>query len=282
MNTLPLLFGIGSIGAAGFLFRMAMQELANKKLVSQLSLTRIRDIKPGLCLSVGEVVCDTPVKTPYTETPAIWYHYNASERRLREGHERETKPYEHSLASGIRNCTFFLRDGSAKIEILPGEGSVVSYPHKRLLKSQSGTVTSLSDRMKKLKEIDQKNHPEGEKKPFFRKLDTDNEPLDIPDDLVELEPGSSEAEETLRKYSEEWVQPGDRLFVLGTASTGGSGSSMKIAKAGKSAPLLLSSEEKDLTGEAFQSNFMILLLVGLGLGTLGVFLILIGLGIVDA
>ncbi len=281
MNTLPFLFGIGSVGAAGFLFRMAMQELVNKKLVSRLSLTRIRDIKPGLCLSVGEVMCDAPVQTPYTETTAVWYRYDASERRMREGENRGLF-YEHPLASGMRNCTFFLQDGTEKIEILPDEGSVVSYPHRRLLKSQSGTITPLSERMKKLREIDQKNHPEGEKKPFFRKLEEKNEPLDIPDDLVELEPGSTEAENTHRKYSEKWVQPGDHLFVMGTAIAGKNGSSMKIVKAGRSTPLLLSSKEKDLTAEAFQSNFMVLLLVGLGLGALGVFLVLIGLGMVDA
>ncbi|MBC2711527.1 MAG: hypothetical protein HGJ94_11220 [Desulfosarcina sp.] len=56
---------------------------------------------------------------------------------------------------------------------------------------------------------------------------------------------------------------------------------MKIAKAGKSGPLFLSMHAHDLTAKAFQSNFMILSLVGLGLGLLGIVLVLIGFGVVD-
>ncbi|MBC2744877.1 MAG: hypothetical protein HGJ93_18055 [Desulfosarcina sp.] len=113
---------------------------------------------------------------------------------------------------------------------------MISYPHHRILKSQSGSRTSLGDRIKKLKEIDRENYPEGKEKPFFRKLEVEDEPLDIPDDLVELAPDSPEAENAHRKYSEDWVQPGDHVFVFGTASAGGSGTTMKIAKAGKSGP----------------------------------------------
>ena len=57
---------------------------------------------------------------------------------------------------------------------------------------------------------------------------------------------------------------------------------MKISKAGKSSPLFVSKDAQDLTARAFQSNFMVLSLVGLGLGLLGIVLVLIGLGVIDA
>ncbi|RLB87913.1 MAG: hypothetical protein DRH26_14625, partial [Deltaproteobacteria bacterium] len=128
---------------------------------------------------------------------------------------------------------------------------------------------------------DRKKNPDGQKKPFFRKMEIEDEPLDIPPDLVELEPGSSEAKKAHRKYYESWIQSGDHVFVLGTALTDGSSSSMKIVKAKKSSPLFLSMDARDLTGKAFQNNFMVLSLVGLGLGLLGIVLALIGLGVVD-
>ncbi|MBC2744876.1 MAG: hypothetical protein HGJ93_18050 [Desulfosarcina sp.] len=41
MNTPALLFGLGSGGAAAFLFRMAKQEMANKKLAAKLKMSRV-------------------------------------------------------------------------------------------------------------------------------------------------------------------------------------------------------------------------------------------------
>ena len=279
MNTPALLFGLGSIGATAFLFRMAKQELANKKLTAKLKLSRIGDSKTGLCLTEGDIEADETVETPYTSTPSVWYRYAATRKQSRKGHAGMV---DVELASGSQSCPFFLKDGTGRIEIVPDGGEVVTYPHGRTLKSQSGSSTPLGDRIKKLKKNDNKNYPEGQKKPFFRKIETEDEPLDIPHDLVELTQGSSEAKNAHRKYIERWIQPGDHIYVLGTASAGSSSAAMKISKAGKPSPLFVSKDARDLTARAFQSNFMVLSLVGLGLGLLGIVLVLVGMGVVDA
>lgn len=277
MNTPALLFGLGSIGATVFLFRIAKQEMVNKKLAAALKMTRIRDIKNGLCLTTGEVEADVTLETPYTGTPSVWYGYGATRKRKRQGH---VKLVDVSVASGTRSCPFFLKDATGRIEIVPDGGRVTAYPHSRTLKSKSGSRASLRDRIKKLKKKDSENYPESKKKPFFRKIEMEDKPLDIPDDLVELQPGSPEIKKAHQKYSERWVQPGDHVYVLGTASSGGGGS-MRITKAGKSGPLFLSMHARGLTDKAFQTNFMVVSLVGLGLGLLGIVLVLIGLGMVD-
>ncbi len=279
MKTPALLFGLGSMGIAVFLFKMARQERANKKLTAKLKLSRIGDSKIGLCLTEGDVETGETVETPYTSTPSVWYRYAATRQQSRKGH---AGLIDVELASGSQSCPFFLKDGTGRIEIIPVGGEVVTYPHWRTLKSQSGYSTPLGDRIQKLKKNDTKNYPEGTKKPFFRKIEMEDEPLDIPHDLVELAPGSSEAKNAHRKYIERWIQPGDHVYVLGTASAVGSSTTMKISKAGKSSPLFVSKDAQDLTAKAFQSNFMVLSLVGLGLGLLGIVLVLIGLGVIDA
>jgi hypothetical protein len=279
MNTPAFLFGLGSIGATAFLFRMAKQEMVNKKLAATLKMSHIRDIKNGLCLTAGEIEAGATVETPYTGTPSVWYRYGASRKRSRQGHAGLV---DVQVASGSQSCPFFLKDGTGRIEIIPDGGEVLTYPHWRTLKSQSGSSTPLGDRIKKLKKNDNKNYPEGQKKPFFRKIETEDEPLDIPHDLVELTQGSSEAKNAHQKYIERWIQPGDHVYVPGTASAGISSAPMKISKAGKSHPLFISKDARDLTARAFQSNFMILSLVGLGLGLLGIVLVLIGIGVIDA
>lgn len=271
MNTPALLFGFGLAAVAVYLLRLAKQEMHNQKLAKGLTQARIRDVQPGLCLVEGVVESREPLSTPYTQTPSIWYRYEASERRMRK---KEAGMVEHQLVSGTQTCPFVLKDETGSIPITLQGGQVISYPHKRILKSESGQRTGIGDRMKKMKEMDRQQHPKGEKKPFFRKLDV-KAPLDIPDDLIELPIGSKEARSAHRKYFEFWVQPGDRVFILGTASMDSGGSNLRIGKAGKS-PLFLSYQPEDLTAKAFQKSFYTGLLVGAGCAIVALFLILVG------
>ena len=279
MNTPTLLTGLGCGVASGLLLRMAKQELAINKMAGKLSLTSIGNIQPGLCLIAGEVVCEKPLVTPYSQTPAAWYHFAATERGLKDidNHRKKT---DKMLSSGSQSYPFLLRDDSGIIEVIPDGGTAVSHPHHRIMKSQSGKRTALGDRIRKLKEVDKQNHPDGEKKPFFRKIEMEDAPLNVPDDLIEVEPGSREAKSALRKYSESWVQAGDRVYVMGKVETSGSGSPMKITHAGKNAPLMLSTNANDFAPSAFGRNFMVASLMGLGLGALGAVFILMGFGVI--
>jgi hypothetical protein len=280
MNGVALLFGLGMGGAAGLVLNKARQEWRHMGKARRLKMAAVRDLKPGLVLTGGEVVGSGGIETPYTATPAVWYRYQATER-----HKRRDNPghYDQTLASGSQSAPFSIKDRTGEIEVVPDGGEVATYPHQRVLKSQSGSRTSLKARIQKLKDADRANYPEGSKKPFFRKIEMEDAPLDVPGDLVELSPGSSEAREAHRKYYELWVQPGDRIYVLGTAVMEGHGPplKMKIVKGGKQSPLLVSSKPEDLTAGAFRSNALSGLLVGAGLALVGIFLVLMGLGAVS-
>jgi hypothetical protein len=280
MNTVALLCGIGLGAASGLVLNKARQEWRCMGQARRLKMAAIRDLKPGLVMTGGEVVGTGGIETPYTSTPAVWYRYQATERHKRRnnaGHEDQT------LASGGQRALFSIRDRTGEIEVIPDGGEVVTYPHERVLKSKSGSRTPLKARIQQLRAADRANHPEGSKKPFFRKIEMDDAPLDVPDDLVELELGSSEAREALLKYYELWVQPGDRVCVMGTAVREGHGPplKMKIVKDDKHSPLLVSSRPEDLTAGAFRSNAVSGLLVGAGLALVGIFLVLMGLGAVS-
>ena len=250
MNPPTLLTGLGCGVASGLLLRIAKQELAVKKMAGKLNLIPIGNIQPGLCLTAGEVVCRKPLITPYSQTPAVWYRFNATERGLQDLDNHRKKP-DKMLSSGSQNCPFFLRDDTGIIEVRPGGGTAASYPQQRILKSQSGKRTAVGDRIRKLKEIDRQNHPNGEKKPFFRKIEMDDTPLDVPDDLIEVKPGSQEAKNALRKYSESWVQAGDHVFIMGTVETSGCGGPLKIVHPSKGVPLILSTSVNDFSAGTF-------------------------------
>lgn len=279
MNTIGLLAGIGCLGGAFLILRMAKQEFINKRLVAALEMTTIRNLKPGLNITSGEVACQNPVKTPYTGTPAVWYRYNATKRMKSSS---SAKIEERSIGSGSLTCPFLIRDITGEIEVVGNGGNVPSYPHSRALKSQSGTSASLKERMKKLKEIDAAKQVDNNKKPFFRKIDrAEGIPLDIPPDLMEIDRNTEEAEKTEKKYYESWIQDGDNVYILGTLVKEESSASSKIVKAGKKSPLIISSSVEDLDPAKFQSNFIVGLLFGMGMALLGIVLLLIGVGVVD-
>ncbi len=275
MNVTALLCGLGCSGATILLFRKAKSEFSLIQRTSRLTFSRIRDITPGVCLTAGEVVCDTPLYTPYSKTPAVWYRYEASERRARKDGVRQPN---QSLGSGHQCCPFMLKDVTDEIKIIPEGGTAISYPHYKIMKSRSGKRTPLRDRIKKLKAADRQKYSEGQKKPFFRKIEMEDEPLDIPEDLIELIPDSVEAKRAHRTYREEWIQSGDYVYLLGSA-TANDGTEIMISKPDKSTPFLISSQKQKMTTSAFQKNFMVLLLAGLGFGVVGAFLLLLGVDI---
>ncbi len=279
MNAIGFLTGIGCIGASVLILRMAKQELINKRIISALQMKTIRNLEPGLNLTCGEVVCKDEIKTPYTETPCVWYRYNATKRMKSTSSSRLE---ERSIGRGSRNCSFLIRDITGEVEVLGDGGTVPSYPHTKTLKSQSGTSASLKDRMKKMKEIDAANQTDGGKKTLFRKIEgSEGIPLDIPPDLIEIDSNSEEARKTEKKYYESWIQEGDHVYVLGILVKDNESGSSKIMKAGKKSPLIICSNNEDLDQARFQSNFFTGLLFGIGVALLGIVLLLIGLGVID-
>ncbi len=269
MNTVTVLFGCGAGVMALIMFYLTKEAWINRKLTRGLTLTQIRDVQPDLCLVEGVVESGETISTSYTHTPSVWHRWEATEKRSRKG---QGGFYETSLGSGDRKCPFVLRDNSGTISVTPAGGRTGTYPHYRVLKSLSGKRTPLGRRMKKMRELDRQQYPEGGKKPFFRKLEMDA-PLDIPDDLVEIPSVSKEAKQAFRKYYESWVQPGDRVFVLGTASQVDGSSNLTIRKSGR-APLVLSYQQKDLTAKTFQRNFIVGFLSGIAFAALCLFIFL--------
>ncbi len=279
MNTIGLLAGIGCLGGAFLILRMAKQEFINKRLIAALEMTAIGNLKPGLNLTSGEVACQNPVKTPYTGTPAVWYRYNATKRMKSSS---SAKIEERSIGSGSLTCPFLIRDITGEIEVVGNGGDVPSYPHSRALKSQSGTSASLKERMKKLKEIDAAKQVDNNKKPFFRKIEGgEGIPLDVPPDLIEIDRNTEEAEKTEKKYYESWIQEGDNVYVLGTMVKDPGSDSLKIIKAGKKSPMFVCSNAEDLDPSKFQSNFIVGLFFGVGLALVGAVLFLAGIGVVE-
>lgn len=262
METIPFIVGAAMAVFAVVLLNRSEKDLAYHKLVKGISLSPIRHVQPGICLVEGVVESEEMISTPYTHTPSVWYKWDATAQRGR----RNTP--EESLSTGQQNCPFVLKDGAGRITIEPEGGSAFTFPHRRVMKSLSNKRIGIGKRIQKMKEMDNQQYGPGEKKPFFRKLEQ-NAPLDIPDDLVEIVPGSSEAKQAIHKYYESWVEPGDRVFVLGSVSVRSGWKNLCITKA-PGAPLMLSNHLDDLTAGTFYRGFIIQLLFGVILAVISI------------
>jgi len=272
MDMIPFIVGAAMALFAVVLFYRAKIDWGYHRLVQGISLSPIRHIEPGLCLVEGVVESEQTISTPYAQTPAVWYGWKATDKK-----DLRKNTNEESLSTGEKNCAFILKNSAGRIKVQPEGGCAISYPHSRLLKSLSNKRTGIGKRVQKMKEMDEKQYGTAEKKPFFRKLEQDA-PLDIPDDLMEIVPGSDDARKTLRKYYEYWVQPGDRVFVLGTVSTDEGWKDLCITKAGR-APLMLSNKIDDLTADTFLKNSLMELLFGVILTVIGICTVLYSFGI---
>ncbi len=274
METIPFIVGAAMAIFAVVLFHRAKKGWGYHKLVKGISLSPIRHVQPGMCLVEGVVESEQTISTPYTHTPSVWYGWKATEKR---DIRNKKNAHEESLSTGEQSCPFVLKDITGRITVQPKGGCAASYPHGRVLKSESGKRTGVGSRMQKMKEMDDQQYGPGEKKPFFRKLEVDA-PLDIPDDLVEIVPGSDEAREAIRKYYESWVQPGDRVCVLGTVSLQSGWKNLCITR-DSGAPLMMSNQLGDLTSGTFYKNSLVQLLFGVVLAVISVCILAYSFGI---
>jgi hypothetical protein len=272
METIPFIVGAAMAVFAVVLLHRAKKDWGYHKLVKGISLSPIRHVQPGIGLVEGVVESEETIETPYTKTPSVWHRWKATARR-----DLRKNTAEESLSTGEQGCPFVLKDGAGHITIEPKGGTAISYPHNRVLKSERGKRSGIGKRIDKMKEMDDKQYGPGEKKPFFRKLEQDA-PLDIPDDLVEIVPGSSEARQALHKYYESWVEPGDRVFVLGTVSVRSGWKNLCITKV-PGAPLMLSNNLDDLTAGTFYKGFIVQLLFGAILAVISICILAYSFGI---
>ncbi|HHO75930.1 MAG TPA: hypothetical protein ENN05_05825 [Deltaproteobacteria bacterium] len=263
METIPFIVGAVMAIFSVVLLHRAKKDWGYHKLVKGISLSPIRHIQPGMCLVEGVVESEETILTPYTKTPSVWHRWKATAQQ-----ELRKNTAEESLSTGEQGCPFVLKDSAGRITVEPEGGTAISYPHNRVLKSLSNKFTGIGKRIHKMKEMDEKQYGPGEKKPFFRKLEQEA-PLDIPDDLVEIVPGSDEARQALRKYYESWVEPGDRVFVLGTVSVKSGWKNLCITK-DSGAPLMLSNHLDDLSAGEFYKGFIVQLLSGVILAVISI------------
>lgn len=277
MTGLTVIGGVVFFCLGAYLFYYAMKRIKMGRQIKDTQKSNIVSLKPGLVEIQGKVEADDAISSPYSNTACVHYRFSATKRQRRPGSNSHIFQ-DVEIGSGGKGVSFFLKDDTGKVIIDPEKAEILEYKHGKVFKSESGKSTSLKERMKKLKAADEDKYSKaGKPRPFFRKMDSDT-PLDIPDDLVEIEPGSDEAKHTHKKYNESWIQEGDDLFIFGNYGFNPEKPGTFCMQKSKGLPFVISGSKEYNVLSSFKREVKNGFLFGTVCIGIGILLFLIGIG----
>ncbi|OQY06106.1 MAG: hypothetical protein B6I22_06270 [Desulfobacteraceae bacterium 4572_123] len=277
MTGLTVIGGIVFFCLGVYLFYYAMKRIKMGRQIKDTQKSNIVSLKPGLVEIQGKVEADDAISSPYSNTACVHYRFSATKRQRRPSSDSHILQ-DIEIGSGRKGVPFFLRDDTGRVIIDPEEAEILEYKHGKVFKSESGKSASLKERMKKLKAADKDKYSKTSKpRPFFRKMDSGT-PLDIPDDLVEIEAGSDEAKHTHKKYHESWIQEDDDLFVFGNYGFNPKKPGTFCMQKSKGLPFIISGSKEYSVLSSFKREVKNGFLVGTACIGIGVLLFLIGIG----
>lgn len=281
MSGLTVIGGMVFFCLGVYLFYYAIKRVKVGRQVKNMKKSNIVSLNPGLVEIQGKVEAGNAIASPYSNTACVYYRYSATKRQRRQGSDSHLLQ-DTEIGSGKKGIPFFLTDDTGKVMIDPEKAEILQYTHRKVFKSESGKSASLKERMKKLKAADEAKYSKtGTPRPFFRKMDSGT-PLDIPDDLVEIEPGSDEAKHTHKKYHESWIQEGDDLFILGNYGFSPEKPGTFCILKSKGFPFIISTQKEHHVLSSFKRDVKNGFLIGTGCIGIGILLFLIGVGAISA
>lgn len=170
---------------AGFFFGLllfynGLRAFTKKRLIENIPTSKIRSIAMGLVEVYGEVIpAQKPLKSPFSAMDCVYYNYKIQEHRSSGKHS-----YWATIKKGERASRFYLKDNTGSVLVDP-EGADIAISKDNTFDSHLG------------------KDPPKEVKKF---LDSSG---------ISFE-GFLGMNKQMR-YSESFIEPKDKLYVLGTA-----------------------------------------------------------------
>lgn len=165
------------------LFVWAIISFKNKRLMENIPTSKIRSIAMGLVEIYGEVVAriDNILKSPFSQNDCVYYRYKIEEYR-----SSGKSSHWATIRKGSNYVYFYLKDDTGKVLIDPHDAKI-DIPSDNVFKSSIGKDPSY-----KIQQFLQKEN-------------------------VRFEGSLLGINRTLR-YTEYFIAPKDKLYILGTAA----------------------------------------------------------------
>ncbi|MFH2035557.1 MAG: GIDE domain-containing protein [Candidatus Zixiibacteriota bacterium] len=199
---------LGFIGLA--LVWHGLDRMKKHRLIRDIPQSKVRSIAIGIVEVHGTVKTEAPIKTPFSDSDCVYYRYEIKEYRRhtsRDSKGRTSTTYRwDTIAFGSRHIPFYAEDDTGQIYVNPAlaefnvDVKKVFYQHAGVF----GGITSLIETLKNWDANDEQHFDSSNLKlnPYVEKSGFVFRSSKVGD----------------RKYYEYYLEPGENLFVIGTAA----------------------------------------------------------------
>ncbi len=193
----------------GFALVLGFFKFRKYRVIRDTPRSRIGSLSNGIVEIEGSVETDKLIKSPFSKADCVFYKYEIKEYRRSSSSQSKRLSYRWETASsGDHRVPFYVVDETGKALVEPDKADFV-VSHKNVYSEKNpgsnDSVMAIPKFIEKLKNWDT------------------NDPAPLFSDELELEPMDSRtnfqrARVGGRRYHEYYIEPGDKLFVLGTAT----------------------------------------------------------------
>jgi hypothetical protein len=222
--------------AGGGVLWYGFNRMHKYRLIRDVPRSKIRSIALGLVEIHGLVRTDQPIKTPFSQTDCAYYRYEIKEYRRHsstDGKGRTRTTYSWDLiASGERRVPFLAEDETGRIVVDPSEAEM-DVSVKKVFLQKAGLFGGLESFFGLLRNWDE------------------NVGSDLDVASLKLTPINPKSWMSFvnrvgdRRFFEHYLEPGENLFVMGTAKSSSEPGNALLVSKGENEPTFLVSNKTE-------------------------------------
>ncbi|MBU8934832.1 MAG: E3 ubiquitin ligase family protein [candidate division Zixibacteria bacterium] len=257
----------------GFTFFLGFIKMRKYRLIRDIPRSKIKSMAMGVIEIHGHVEADKLIKSPFSQTECVYYKFEIKEYRQSSSSKKSgsTRKWE-VVGSGDRSVPFIAKDETGTALVEPDKAEFVVTHKKVFYQKGQGFLASLKSIPRIVKALKTFNPND------TTSLLLEGDPLQP----MEERKGLQVTNVGDRKYYEYYIEPGDGLFVLGTAANSPDTPGNIVIKRGKNEKTFIISDksEKAVLKNIKKTMLMCLIIGGIFLVT-GVLLLFMAMGIVS-
>jgi hypothetical protein len=242
----------------GGVFFYGFNRMHEYRLINDTPTSKIRAIAIGITEINGQARAEKYIKTPFSQIDCVYYKYEIKEYRRHvttdsKGRTSTTYSWD-TIATGERRVPFFVRDETGSIYIEPQKAEI-NVSLKKVFLQKAGIFSAFNNILSALTNWD---NPKTKSS-----MDTSNwglVPLNTKGSFFSM--GGTVGD---RKYYEYYFEPGEHLYIIGTATT--AKNSIYIAKGENEPTFIISNKSEKELVKSFKWQMIGSFIIG------GVFLI---------
>lgn len=232
-----IISAVFTIAGAG-IFWYGFNRMHKYRLIKDIPRSKIRSMAMGLVEVHGNIHCEKPIKTPFSDSDCVYYRYEIQEYRRHvsrdsKGRTKTTHRWE-TIATGRRSIPFFARDETGEVYVNPSEAEF-NVDMKKAFLQKAGVFGGITAIISALKDWD-KNDEE-----LFDSSELNLIPIKARKGFS-FGFGSRVGD---RRYFEYFLEPNENLFVMGTAANDSSAPESVLIRKGQNQPTFIISNKSE-------------------------------------